>query len=67
MLDISNAVHVLSLGVLTVWSLGWNPKKPTQGQSVVHSLALNNDIIYEGTGFDIIYVQIWLFMTWSAK
>jgi hypothetical protein len=30
-----------------------NPRKI---KSVVHSLALNNDIVYEGTGFDIIYV-----------
>jgi hypothetical protein len=32
MLDLSSAVHVLSLAVLTVWSLGWNQKKPTKGQ-----------------------------------
>jgi hypothetical protein len=32
MLDLSNAVQVLSLGVLTVWSLGWNQNKPMKGQ-----------------------------------
>jgi hypothetical protein len=47
---------MFSLGVLTVWSLGWNQNKPTKGKSMVHSLALNNEIIYDGTGFDIIYV-----------
>jgi hypothetical protein len=27
-----HAMHVVSLGVLIVWSSGWNPNKPTQGQ-----------------------------------
>jgi hypothetical protein len=28
---------------------------PQKVKSVVHSLALNNEIVYDGTGLDIIY------------
>jgi hypothetical protein len=35
--------------------------------SEVHLLVLNYEIVHQGTGFETVYVYIWLFVSWSAK